>query len=170
MSTISLRTDLDAAAAPSRAAPAALKSGRFVLTVACTSLVHLTLHVAAYALVLRHVYRAFPAGTPEFVQQLVRPAGELVIWAMAVTTLSMGWFITTVIKWSGARSAAEGLKRGVVLGLLFWTAVNSGLYASSHQFSLPSVLADTPVSALCMALASAFAAWMLNASRGHKTS
>lgn len=139
--------------------------GWLLLTVLCTSLFHLLLHALGYAFVLRHVYRAYPAGNAEFVRQLNRSPKELVIWAMAVTALSMGLFITTMMRWSGARSAAEGLKRGVVLGLLFWTAVNSGLYASSRMFSLPSVLADTPMSGLCMALASAFAVWMLHARR-----
>lgn len=137
--------------------------GWFALTVLATSLLHLALHAVAYATLLRHVYAAYPEGTPEFVAQLHRPAAELVVWAMAATSLGMGAFITTVIRWSGARTGADGLRRGVVLGLLFWTAVNSGLYASSHLFSLPAVLVDTPVSALCMALASAFAAWMLHA-------
>lgn len=138
---------------------------RFLLTVLGTSLVHLALHVLAYGLVLRHVFLAFPAGTPDFVRQLQRPAGELVVWAMALTAVSMGWFITTMVRWSGAKTAGEGLRRGAVLGSLFWIAVNSGLYASSHHFSLPSVLVDTPLSALCMTLGSAFAAWMLNAGK-----
>lgn len=132
----------------------------------CTSLLHLLLHAAGYAFVLRHVYHAYPAGSAEFVQQLHRPPAELVVWAMALTAISMGLFITSVMRWSGARTWIEGLKRGCVLGLLFWTAVNSGLYASSHVFSLPSVLVDTPMSALCMALASTFAVWMLYLPRG----
>lgn len=145
-----------------------MASTRWVfLTVISTSLVHLVLHVAAYALVLRHVFRAYPAGPAEFVQRLQRSPEELVIWAMVLTTFSMGWFITIVMRWSGVSSIAAGLKRGIIIGLLFWTAVNSGLYASSRHFSLPSVLADTPMSALCMAFASAFAVWMLSV--GSKT-
>lgn len=137
-----------------------------ILTILCTSLLHLALHAVGYAFVLRHVFQAYPAGTAEFVQQLERPPADLVVWAMALTSISMGLFITTMMRWSGAKTVREGLKRGVTLGLLFWTAINSGLYASSRHFSLPSVLADTPMSALWMALASAFAVWMLNLRRG----
>ena len=139
--------------------------GWFLVTALATSVIHLVLHALGYALVLRHVYRAYPAGTPEFEQQLVRPPGELVIWAMALTSLSMGLFITTMMRWSGALTITQGLKRGVVLGLLYWVSINSGIYASSNHFSLPSVLVDTPMSALCMTLASAFAVWMLHARR-----
>ena len=52
--------------------------------------------------------------------------------------------------------------RGALFGSLFWLAVNSGLYASSNHFSLAAVLADTPTSALCMALSASLAAWLLH--------
>ena len=145
---------------------APLGAGWLVLTVLCTSLFLLLLHAAGHAFVLRHVYQAYPAGSAEFVRQLQRPPADLVVWAMALTAISMGLFITTMMRWTGAKTVSEGLRRGVTLGLLFWTATNSGLYASSHMFSLPSVLVDTPMSALCMALASAFAVWMLHLRRG----
>lgn len=135
----------------------------FLLTVLCTSVLHLLLHAGGYAFLLRPVFRAYPPGPPEFVRQLQRSPDELVVWAMVVTSLGMGAFITTVISWSGAKTLGEGLRRGVVLGLLFWVGMNSGLYASSRFFSLPGALADTPLSALWMALSSAFAAWMLHA-------
>lgn len=153
-----------AGSAPS--AHAVADAGWFALTTLCTSVLHVALHAAGFALIMRRVAQAFPAGSPEFVHQLHRGSGELVIWAMVVTSLTMGLFITTVMRWSGARTVAQGLGRGALLGLLFWTAVNSGLYASSRLFSLPAVLADTPLSALYMALAATFAVWMLNVRRG----
>lgn len=139
----------------------------FLLTMLATSILHLGLHVASFTFVLRHVNDRYPAGEPAFLQQLQRPMGELVMWAMALTSLAMGWFITTVMRWSGAHSGGQGLRRGLALGLMFWIAINSGLYASSHFFSLPGMVADTLLSALCMTIASGFAVWMLHARPSH---
>ncbi len=137
----------------------------FLLTAVSTSVVLLVLHAVSHSLVVRHAMEAFPAGPPEFVRQLARPMNELVIWAMALTSLTMGLLVTTVMRWTGSTTITQGLWRGAALGALYWTAVNSGLYASSHHFSLQAVVVDTPMSALCMMLASAFAVWMLNARR-----
>jgi hypothetical protein len=137
-------------------------SGRFLLAALATSVVNLLLHAAAYGLVLKAVYQAYPAGSEEFVRQLHRPGDQLVVWAMALTSVTMGVFITTVMRWSGARTLAAGLVRGAILGLLFWLSVNSGLYASSHIFSLPSAAVDTVFSSLCMTVSAACAVLLLN--------
>lgn len=147
-------------------AASAISIARFAATALLTSVVNLVLNALGFALVLKDFYRAHPAGPPEFVRQLHRPAEELVVWAMVLTSLSMGTFITVVMKWSGAKTFVDGLKRGAIVGGLFWTSVNSGLYASSNVFSLPSVLVDTPLSALSMTLSAAFAAWMLHRQGG----
>lgn len=134
---------------------------RFALTVAAVSVVNFVLHGLAYYVFLADFYRAHPSGTEEFVRHLNRADEGLVGWAMALTTLSMGLFVTVMMQWSGARNAREGLGRGAILGSLFWVAVNSALYASSNLFSLAAVLVDTPISAACMTASAAVAAWML---------
>ncbi|MFO0693701.1 MAG: hypothetical protein U0230_09125 [Polyangiales bacterium] len=143
----------------------AIGTARFVATALVTSVVNLVLNALAYALVLADFYRAHPAGPPDFVRQLNRPADQLIVWAMVVTSLSMGLFITVVMKWSGAKTFGAGLRQGAIVGFLFWTSVNSGLYASSNVFSLPSVLVDTPLSALSMTLSAACAAFLLHRGR-----
>ncbi len=138
---------------------------RFLLTALATSAVNLVLNAAVYALILKDFSQAHPSGSEAFVAHLNRPPGELVVWAMAVTSLTMGLLITTVMRWSGARTPGRGLRDGAIFGVLFWVAVNSGLYASSNLFSLASVLVDTPCVALCMTLSAAFAAWLLGVKR-----
>lgn len=140
----------------------AVSSARFVVTTLLTSLINLTLNAAGYAFVLKDFYRAHPAGSEEFVKELNRPPDQLIVWAMAVTSLTMGLFITTVMRWSGAKTFVTGLKRGAILGFLFWISINSGLYASSNMFSLPSVLVDTPLSALSMTISAACSVWMMS--------
>lgn len=134
---------------------------RFFLTGLLTSVINLLLHAGAYFLILKDIYRFYPAGPEEFVKQLHRPPDQLIPWAMAATSLLMGFFITIVMKWSGARTFVSGLKKASLMGFLFWGSVNFGLYASSNFFSVTSVFADLASSAAIMTLAGACAAWML---------
>jgi hypothetical protein len=108
---------------------------KFILTGLVTTVINLLLNAAAYAFFLKGFYQSHPVISEEFMKQLHRPPNELIVWAMGVTSLSMGFIITTVMKWSGATTFASGLKNGFLFAFLFWTAVNFGLYASSNLFS-----------------------------------
>ncbi|MDX9906436.1 MAG: hypothetical protein RBS55_07615 [Bacteroidales bacterium] len=134
---------------------------RFLISGFLTSLINLLLHGLSYALILKDFYHSFPAGSEEFIKQLHRGPDQLIGWAMAATALTMGYFITLIIKWSGARTFLSGLKYSSIAGILFWASVNFGLYASSNMFSLPAVFVDLACSAAVMTLAGASAAWML---------
>lgn len=137
-------------------------STRFIVTGLLTSLLDLVLHVGLYVLFLKDFFEAHPAGPPEFLRQLNRGLHDLVLWSLAASALSLGFLITLVVKWSGANGIASGLRSGAVFGLLYWAGINFGLYASSHNFSLPSALVDLVCSALCMTMSAGFAAWMLS--------
>jgi len=134
---------------------------RFFLTGLATSFSSLLLNAAAYVFILKDVYRAHPTVSEEFMKQLHRPPGQLIVWALAVTALAMGFLVTTAMKWSGARTVASGLKRGFVFAALFWGAVNFGLYSSSNYFSSQAVFVDYACSVTAMTLSGALAAWLL---------
>jgi len=133
----------------------------FILSGLAATIVNLLLNAVAYFLLLKNVFEAYPPVSAEFQKQLVRPADELVGWAMVVTSLTMGFFIATVMNWSGTKTFYAGLKKGFIVAFLFWTSVNSGLYASSNHFSLAGFLTDLPCSVLAMTIAAAVAAWIL---------
>ncbi|MBL7804204.1 MAG: hypothetical protein JNL02_10750 [Saprospiraceae bacterium] len=139
----------------------------FILAGFSATVINLAMNAGAYFLFLKDVFEAHPPVSAEFQQQLVRPSGELVGWAMAVTSITMGFFIAMVIRWSGARTFASGLKKGLLVGFLFWSSVNFGLYASSNHFSPTGVWADLPCSAMAMAVAAAVAAWVLGKEKKH---
>lgn len=126
-----------------------------------TALTNLMLHSVTYFAFLKNFYAIHPVGTAEYLKQLNRPADQLVIWALLVSALAFGFFITTTIKWSGARTYGTGLKYGFVLGLLFWTAMNFGLYSAQNIFSLPSVFADLACSTFAMTISAGVSAWIL---------
>ena len=133
----------------------------FFLSGVITSIVNLVLHSGAYFGFLKNFYASNPAGSTEYLKQLNRPADQLVIWALLVSTFAFGFFITTTIKWSGAKTFSSGLKYGLILGILFWTAINFGLYSAQNIFSLPSVFADLACSTFAMTIAAGVSAWIL---------
>ena len=134
---------------------------KYFLTGAVTTIVNLVLNVAVYLLILKDFYNSHPPVSVEFRKQLERQPDQLIVWAMAVTSLAMGFLITTVMKWSGARTLTSGLRYGFIFGFLFWVSVNFGLYASSNFFSQPTVFVDTVCSGTVMTLSGAVAAWLL---------
>jgi hypothetical protein len=137
---------------------------KFFLTALITSAVNLVLQAVASFAFLQKIYAAYPAGSDEYMRQLNRPHDQLVIWALLVSALAFGFLITTAIKWSGARSFGSGLKYGFILGLLFWTGINFGLFSAQNIFSLPGLLADLACSVSAMTLSGAVAAWLLGRS------
>ncbi len=138
---------------------------KFIFTGLITSVVNLLLNAAAYFFILKSIYHSNPVVSEEFTKQLHRGPDGLIMWAMVVTSLAMGFLITTVIKWSGASSFVSGLKYGAILAALFWASVNFGLYASSNFFSEATVFVDYACSATAMTLSGAVAAWLLGFGR-----
>lgn len=133
---------------------------KFLVTGIITTIVNLLLNASAYFFLLKDYYRSYPAVSEEFMKQLHRQPGELIMWAMAVTSLSMGFLITLVIKWSGAKTFVSGLKYGFIFALLFWGSVNFGLYASSNFFSNVTVFVDYACSVSAMTISGAIAAYL----------
>jgi len=134
---------------------------KFLVSGLITTVVNLLLNASAYLFILKDFYHSHPAVSEEFMKQLHRQPDQLIVWAMVVTSLAMGFLITTVIKWSGATSFSSGLKNGFILALLFWGSVNFGLYASSNFFSQTTVFVDYACSVTAMTISGAVAAWLL---------
>ena len=134
---------------------------RFFLSGLVTTVISLVLHALAYIVILKDFFRSHPAVSEEFAKQLSRPLDQLIVWAMVVTSVSMGFLITLVMKWSGAKTFVSGLQYGFLIALLFWGSVNFGLYASSNFFSQASVFVDYACSVTAMTISAAVAAWML---------
>ena len=133
----------------------------FFISGIITSVVNLILQASIYFIFLKKYFVTHPAGSDEYMKQLNRPPEELVIWALLISALAFGFFITTTIKWSGAKTFGSGLKYGLILGLLYWTSINFGLFSAQNIFSLPSVFADLACSAFTMTISGAVSAWIL---------
>jgi hypothetical protein len=135
---------------------------RFLLTGLFTTIINLSLHTLSYVIVLKNFYESHPAGSEEFMNQLHKKPDQLIVWAMVATSVTMGYLITLIMKWSGAKTFLSGLKYGSIVGFMFWGSVNFGIYASSNVFSQASMFVDLICSGISMTISAAFAAWMLN--------
>jgi hypothetical protein len=135
---------------------------RFLITGLYTTIINLLLHAIGYTLVLKDFYQSHPAGPEEFVNQLHRKPDQLIVWALVATSVTMGYLITLIMKWSGAKTFLSGLKYGSIVGFLFWGSVNFGIYASSNVFSQAGMFVDLICSGTSMTIAAACAAWILN--------
>ena len=83
---------------------------KFLIAGLITTVINLLLNAVAYIVILKDFYQSHPAVSEEFMKQLHRQPDQLIGWAMVITSLAMGFLITTVIKWSGAKTFASGLK------------------------------------------------------------
>jgi hypothetical protein len=140
---------------------------KFLISGLITTVINLLLHTANYIFILKDFYRSYSALSEECRKQFYRQPDQLIVWAMAVTSLAMGFLITIVIKWSGAKTFTEGLKNGFIFSFLFWASVNFGLYASSNFFSQASVFVDFACSVTAMTISGAIAAMLLGREKTH---
>lgn len=134
---------------------------KFFIAGIITTVINLLLNATAHIFILKDFYRSHSALSEDCMKQLYRESDKLIVWAMVITSLAMGFFIATVIKWSGAKTFISGLKYGFIVAFLFWGSVNFGLYASSNLFSLSSVFVDYVFSVTSMTVSGAVSAWML---------
>ena len=140
---------------------------KFVLTGLVTTLVMFLINAIAFVAFLKDFFLAHPAVSEEFMKQLHRDGSEVIPWATVIACVSIGFLITTAIKWSGAKTFSSGLKSGFTFAFLFLGSVDFGLYASSNYFSKASVFVDFIVGSASIGISGAVAAWMLG--RGKTT-
>jgi len=136
-------------------------SRKFILAGLITTVVLFVLNAIVFVAYLDSFFHSHPAVSKDFMDKLYRPQNELIIWATVLCSVSIGFLVTTVIYWSGARTFVAGMKSGFIFGLLFLCAVDMGLYASTNNFTIEGALLDLLSSTATITLSSAVAAWVL---------
>jgi len=133
----------------------------YFLAAMVTSIVLFIENALVYVFILKDFFQNHPAVSPEFMKQLYKPDDQLIIWAVVVCSLSIGLLVTTIIKWSGARSFMGGLKSGFVFAVLFLFSVDFGLLSSTNNFTTAGAFADIICSTATITLSAGVAAWIL---------
>uniref|UniRef100_UPI00321764D6 hypothetical protein n=1 Tax=uncultured Draconibacterium sp. TaxID=1573823 RepID=UPI00321764D6 len=81
-----------------------------------------------------------------------RPDEEMVWWAMILSNLFLGLLLTLVLKWSGATSAADGIKTGALFGLLMGLTMDLMMYSMTTMYDLKVLVIDVIVYAVLLAI------------------
>src|SRR5436190_602732 len=134
---------------------------KFFIAALVTTVVLFLLNAIVYAAFLKDFFQNHPAVSPEFMKQLYRSDDQLIIWAVVLCSISIGFLVTTIIQWSGARTFIDGIKSGFVFAILFLFSVDFGLLASTNNFTTAGAFADIICSTSAVTLSGAVAAWML---------
>jgi hypothetical protein len=134
---------------------------KFLLTGLITTVVLFILNAIAYVAFLKDFFHDHPAVSPEFMQQLYRPDDQLIVWAVVLCTFAVGFLVTTVINWSGARTFGNGLKSAFIFAILFLSTVDFGLLGTTNNFTIAGAFADIICSTTTITISGALAAWML---------
>ena len=134
---------------------------KFILTGLVTTIVLFILNAIVYVVFLKDFFHNHPAVSPEFMHQLYRPDDQLIVWAVVLCTIAVGFFVTTVIKWSGARTFGDGIKSAFIFATLFLCSVDFGLLGTTNNFTTAGAFADMICSTTTLTISGALAAWML---------
>ena len=134
---------------------------KFLLAALVTTVVQFLGNAIVYIAVLKDFFQNHPAVSPEFMKQLYLSDDQLIVWAMALCSVSLGLLLTTVICWSGARTFISGLRSGFLFAILFLFSVDFGLLASTNNFTIAGAFADIICSTTTVTISCGVAAWML---------
>jgi hypothetical protein len=81
--------------------------------------------------------------TSNYNQCAYRPMEEMVWWAMILSNLIYAYFLTLILKWTGAQGLLDGLKTGALVGLLFAATIDFSFYAMTTMFyNMGAILVD----------------------------
>lgn len=84
---------------------------------------------------------------------LNRPDDGMIWWAIILSNLIYALLLSLVLKWSGAKSAVDGLKTGALFGALYALSVDLGMYSMTTMIkSVSGVVVDTLVYIVVSAL------------------
>lgn len=64
-----------------------------------------------------------------------RPDTEMIWWAMILSNLVLAFFITLVLKWTGAKGVSDGLKTGAIIGFLTGLSMDLSYYSMTTMFN-----------------------------------
>jgi len=68
-------------------------------------------------------------------QCLSRPEGDMVWWALIVSNLAAALLLTLMLRWSGAKGIADGLKTGAIFGFLYALIVDMSFLSMTTMYN-----------------------------------
>jgi hypothetical protein len=86
-------------------------------------------------------------------QCLTKPQGEMIWWAMIISTLLAALFLTLILNWAKAGKVTDGLIKGAIFGALFASMNDFSFWAMTTMYSgFVIIIIDIVVSAIVFGL------------------
>lgn len=82
---------------------------------------------------------------------LNRPDDQMIWWAMILSNLVLGLFVTLFLKWSGASNIVDGIKKGALFGLLYSLTIDLMMYSMTTMYDMTAMIVDILVMTVLMA-------------------
>lgn len=95
-------------------------------------------------------------------QCATNPEGEMIWWAMILSSIAGGYLLALVLSWSGQGGWAAGAKIGAIVGALVALNYDLSFYAMTSMFNnLTVIVVDVIAMAAMMAIGGAVAGLMM---------
>lgn len=96
-------------------------------------------------------------------QCAMKPEEDMSLGLIGVSNVLLGWLLATILGWSGAANAMQGLKHGVLFAALLCLSWDLMMHSMSTWFSnYTAILVDVIGFVIMVGLACAFLGWFLN--------
>ena len=100
--------------------------------------------------------------TANYNQCFMKPEGEMIWWAMILSSLALGCLLSWGFSWSNTTGVMAGAKVAGIFGILLSVSMDLQFYAFSTMFKgLSVVLVDIIVASVMLAITGAGIAWVM---------
>lgn len=91
-----------------------------------------------------------------------RKPEEMIMWAMILSNLLMGYFVATIFSWGNVTGFMSGLTKGAILGILLGACLDFQFYSMTTWFNnTTAMIVDIVVWAAMFAIGGGVVAYML---------
>jgi hypothetical protein len=73
-------------------------------------------------------------------QCAAKPMQEMILWAMFLSNLALGFLLALIFSWSNTSGMKNGAKLAAIVGALICTSYDLGTYSMSNMFSCYTVM------------------------------
>lgn len=102
------------------------------------------------------------SNTPEAARSIMRGDENMIMWAMIVGNLALGFFIAIVYgRWANISTFQTGAIAGAVIGLFWALSYDMMMYAMTTMMTMTGMIIDIIAFAVLCALTGGIVAWWL---------
>ncbi len=91
-----------------------------------------------------------------------RPETEMVMWAMMLSNLALGFLFAIIISWrASSPSIMQGMRIGAIVGFLMACSLDFVMYGTSNIMNLTGTIGDILIFTVMCALGASVVAWIM---------